>query len=245
MRRFVPRLAAALLTFTLGVLIVTLLNDPSFPEALRTLYARIIPRADKVEPVKGCYAAWPNAAPSQQPFGWDLTYHSVIKKTRLCPDLPVCKEWAKPAPPIQKHVAEWQGEPIVSSIEMEFFDGHASMVAFWFIRTKNQAYVWGFYPLDKDSSDGIHVIPTQPYDEVFEKISCWLRVEPEQPTFGEKGYFGFLSMYKEGKSRQMLVTYEDFIESGKDPDDDERPGPFAKVLEPLISALREDVKSSP
>lgn len=39
----------------------------------------------------------------------------------------------------------------------------------------------------------------------------------------------------------MLLTYEDFVEGGKTPDQDEvfRPGPFLKVLEPLVAPIRE------
>jgi hypothetical protein len=241
MRRFAPKLTAALLTFALGVLIVTVRSDPRLREALWTFYGRIVPTADKVQRVEGCYAKWANAADSNQPLGWDLTYYSVITKMRLCTRSALCEQWAKPAPPIQKHISEWQGDPIISSIEIEVPDGHASMAALWFIRTKDQAYYWGFHPLDKDYSGDKHVIPTQDYDTVFKKISCWLQLEPEQQTFGSHGYIGFLSMYKEGKSRQMLLTYEDFIEGGKHPDDgDIRPGPFSRVLNPLVSSLKDN-----
>jgi hypothetical protein len=49
-------------------------------------------------------------------------------------------------------------------------------------------------------------------------------------------------MYKEGKSRQMLLTYEDFIEGGEYPDNgDMRPGPFRKALDPLLSALKDNL----
>ena len=243
MRRFAPRLMAALLTFALGVLIVTVRSNPRWREALSTLSGRIVSTEHKVQRVEGCYAKWANAAESNEPLGWDLSYYSVMTKTRLCPGSALCEQWAKPAPPIQKHISEWQGDPILSSIEIELPDGHASMAALWFIRTKNQAYYWGFYPLDTDYSGGKHIIPTQDYDAVFETISCWLQIEPEQPTFGSHGYIGFLSMYKEGKSRQMLLTYEDFIEGGKDPHDgDIRPGPFRRVLSPLFSSLKDRLR---
>lgn len=239
MRRFAPRLTTALLTFALGVLIATVRNDLRLREALWTIYGRIVPTAEKVQREKGCYAKWANAANSNQPLGWDLTYYSVVKKMHLCTRSALCEGWAKPAPPIHNYLSEWQGDPIISSIEIELPDGHASMAALWLIRTKDQAYYYVFYPLDKDYSGGKHVISTQDYDTVFEKISCWLQLEPEQLTFGPHGYIGFLSMYKEGKSRQMLLTYEDLIEGGEVPDDDDiRPGPFRQALIPLISSLK-------
>ena len=238
MRRFAPSLTAAILTFALGVLIATVRSDPRLRLALGNLYGRIVPTVDEVQPVQDCAANWANAA-SNQPLGWDLTYHSVVTKTRLCPGSPLCEPGRRVAP-IQKHLSEWQGGPIISSIEIELPDGHADMAALWFIRTRDQAYYWGFYPLDKDYSDGKHIIPTREYDAVFEKISCWLQLEPKQLKFGEDGYIGFLSMYKDGKSRQMLLTYDDFVAGGKNPEDggDYRPGPFRQVLEPLISALK-------
>ena len=241
MRRFATRLTAALLTFALGVLIATVRSDPRFSEALRTLYGGIVSTSDKAE---GCYANWANVAESNQPLGWDLTYASVVAKTRLCPGSPLCEQWLEPTPkrisPIYKHISEWQGDPIISSIEFEFPDGHASMVAWWLIRTKNQAYIWSFHPWNTDYSGDKLVIPTDDYDPVFEKLSCWLQIEPEEQKFGSNGYLGFLSMYKAGKSRQMLLTYADFIEGGKYPDDGViRPGPFSKVLTPLVLSVRE------
>ena len=119
------------------------------------------------------------------------------------------------------------------------------MAALWFIRTKDHGYYRAFYPLDTDYTEGQHLISTQDYDAVFETIACWQSDEPRRQKFGADGYIGFLSLYKDGKSRQMLLTYEDFIEGGKDPDDsDSRPGPFRRALEPLLSPLR-DKKRQP
>ena len=235
MRRFAPRLLAALITFSLGVLVAAVRNDLRFRESSWSLCQRSAPTSG-VGP-RRCSEKWENASASNQPLGWDLTYFSTMRDLGLCPAL--CDEWAKPAPPIQKHVSEWQGDPIISSIEFEISDGHASMAAYWFIRTKEHAYFWVFYPLDTDYSRGKHLIPTQDYDKVFETIACWVQVEPPQQRFGSEGYLGFLSMYEEGKSRQMLLTYADFIEGGKYTDEaNYRPGPFARILEPLRAHLK-------
>lgn len=236
MRRFTPRLAAALITFFLGVVVASLRGDLRFRELPWNEYPPSTPVTRYVDPAK-CSETWADASASSQPLGWDLTYSSTMKELGLCPAL--CEEWAKPAPPIDKHLSEWQGDPIISSMEIELPDGHAGMAAFWFIRTKDQAYFWTFYPLDEDYSGGKHAISTHDYDNTFGTISCWVQVEPQQPKFGSDGYIGFLSMYKDGKSRQMLLTYEDFIEGGKYTNErDLRPGPFSRVLEPLIAPLR-------
>lgn len=236
MRRYAPRLVAALLTFSLGVLLTSVLGELRFRESLWNLYRLSISINGESGPRK-CSEKWENASASGQPLGWDLTYFSTMTGLNLCPAL--CAEWGKPAPPIQKHVSEWQGDPIISSFEIEFPDGHAGMAAYWFIRTKDHAYYWAFYPLDTDYTGGKQVIPAQDYDNAFETISCWVQVEPRLQKFGSEGYVGFLSMYEEGKSRQMLLTYEDFIEGGKyTNENDLRPGPFSRALEPLVAPLR-------
>lgn len=51
------------------------------------------------------------------------------------------------------------------------------MAALWFIRSKDQAYIWSFYPLNEDYSGGKHVISVQDYDAFFEKIACWVPIE--------------------------------------------------------------------
>lgn len=235
MRRLAPKLVAALITFSLGVMVAAVRNDLRFRESFWSLCQLSAPSSGVG--LRKCSQNWDNASASNQPLGWDLTYLSTMKKLELCPAL--CDEWAKPAPPIQKHISEWQGDPIISSMEIELPDGHASMGAFWFVRTKDHAYYWGFYPLDTDYSGGKHVIPTEDYDRVFETIACWVQVEPPQQRFGPGGYLGLLSMYEEGKSRQMLLTYEDFIEGGKYTNEANfRPGPFSRTLEPLIAPLR-------
>ena len=239
MRRFSIRLTVAMLTFALGLLLATIRNDLRFRATLWSLFRTSTPNAEYVD-AKKCIDEWEYASAPNQTLGWDLTYYSVLSKMKFCPGDALCEQWAKPAPPIQKYISEWQEGPIISSIEIELPDGHASMAALWFVRTKDHAYYQAFYPLDTDYSKSKHLIPTQNYDTVFETIACWAPAEPRQQTFGADGYIGFLSMYKEGKSRQMLLTYEDFIEGGRYPDDgDVRPGPFRRVLEPLFAPLRD------
>lgn len=77
-------------------------------------------------------------------------------------------------------------------------------------------------------------IPAPDYDRVFEAMACWRQDEPPNRMFGEKGYIGFLSLYKVGKSRQMLLTNNDLFEGNTDPDEG-KPGRFFKALEPLRS----------
>lgn len=180
---------------------------------------------------------------SSQGIGWDLAYLSLLRSSGLCPGEPFCEVMTeKPKPPVKEHLAEWQGDPVISSILVELPDGHADMMAIWLIRTKDHAYWWGFHP-HRANPRGKQPIPAQDYDRAFEAMACWRQGEPARRTFGEEGYIGFLSLYKEGRSRQMLLTYEDLFEGSKDPDE-AQPGRFRRALLPLMSSMAEQQKSS-
>ena len=192
----------------------------------------------------GVCEEWEKAEVVNQGLGWDLTYMSLLKRKGLCPGDPICEVWATVEPPIQKHVVEWQGDPIVSSMEIELPDGHADMIALWFIRTKDHAYYWAFYPLIKDNPEGKQPISAQEYDSAFDVMSCWQQDVPPNKAFsGDEGYIGFLSLYKEGKSRQMLLTYRDLFEGNKDPEK-AQPGRYFKVMRPLMSSIEKVRKPS-
>ena len=128
-------------------------------------------------------------------------------------------------------------------MEIQLPDGHADMIAIWLIRTKDQAYFWGFHPLLKDNPDGKQPVPAQEYDTAFDVMSCWQQDKPPTNTFGEEGYVGFLSFYKEGKSRQMLLTYRDLFEGNKDPEK-AQPGRYVRVMKPLMSSIQKGRKPS-
>jgi hypothetical protein len=116
--------------------------------------------------------------------------------------------------PVKNLIENWEGEPIESSILIEHPVFHAGEhIAFWFIRTKNHAYHWKFaegkpYRHVKES------VSTELYDRLFEQMSSWQQAEPSKPentpVGGVSGYLGFLSLYDQGNSRQMLLSREDF-----------------------------------
>jgi hypothetical protein len=230
MPRLTPKLIIALLSLALGLLAAALW---------------LVPRLRKAQPVQSviCEGWQQTEAANQSPLGWDLTYMSLLKKIGLCPGYPICEEWAKPAPPIQKYVAQWQGDPIVSSFEIELPDGHADMSSMWFIRTKDQAYYRVFYPLHEDNAEDKYPLPAQEYDRAFEAMACWQQTKPPTTTFGEEGYIGFMSLYKEGKSRQMLLAYEDLYVKDKD-SDKEKPGRLPLVMKPLVTVMEQQQKQS-
>lgn len=206
----------------------------------------IVPRLRNAPPLPqpGICEEWKKAEAANQGLGWDLTYMPLMKKVGLCPAEPFCQEWIKRETPIQKHIAEWQGDPIVSSFEIEIPDGHADMIALWFIRTKDQAYYWGFHPSHEDNTKGKQSIPVQEYDRTFETMACWQEARPPINKFGEQGYVGFMSLYKEGKSRQMLLAYGDLVEGDEAPEK-AKPGRLRVILEPLFTVIRGQQKESP
>ena len=186
---------------------------------------------------------WERAEAAGQDLGWDLTYMAALKKAGVCPGNPLCGEWAKPAPPIHKHIAEWQGDPITSSMEIELPDGHAGYGIIWLIRTKDNAYYWSFHSSNLDNPRIKMAIEAQHYDSAFEAIACWRQGEPPNRIFGPKGYIGFLSLYKEGRSRQMLLTHDDLFEGNSDPDEG-KPGRFWVAMMPLVRSVDEQQKGA-
>ena len=208
MRRYSYNLLAALLSFVLGVFVASFSRvilprfaDVTFPFSAtdRSCDRRLESQCNE----------WEKTGAVSDGLGWDLTYMSLLHEAGVCPGDFYCEiATMKPQPPVHKHFAEWKGDPIVSSVLLEIPDGHRSMAASWLIRTKDHAYFWAFHP--EYPTDGIQPMSTQDYDRAFETITCWNQDEPLKRKFYDKeGYVGFLSMFKEGKSRQILLTYKD------------------------------------
>jgi len=221
MPRVAHNLIAALLTFAIGVVVATLghrLSDP---------------------PKEHGYNEWQKVSNG---LGWDLTYMPLLQNSGVCPGELYCEYAAeKKQPPVNKHFSEWQGEPIVSSMLIELPDGHASIDALWLIRTKDKAYWWYFHP-DRKDRVGKQSLPTEEYDRAFETMKCWQQHNPSSKTFlDSSGYVGFLSLYEEGKSRQMLLAASDFMDPWSkelsEIQDEARWGRLWKTLKPIYSMI--------
>jgi hypothetical protein len=246
MPRYARYLIAALITFALGVVVATSVRVilPRYAQ-FKATGCKTRRAADRPK----CYG-WKEAVSVNQGLGWDLTYLPLLQAGGVCPGHEYCEFAAeKPQPPVHKHFAEWTGEPIVSSILIELPDGHADMTALWLIRTKEQAYWWAFHPQSPDPA-GKQPLPTQEYDRAFQTIECWQPNVPQSKTFFDgrngDGYIGFLNLYNNGKSRQMLLTDRDLFESWpKDAEPDEATwGRVYKTLEPIYSVMREQWKQA-
>lgn len=156
-------------------------------------------------------------------LGWDLTYTSVLEKNNVARSEFIWKwlnfsyqgpdsGWQTPA---KKWIAEWQGEPIVSSVLIDYPAFHAAEHdTHWLVRTKNNAYYWQI--IDDGTPKVFKLdLPLQAYDDLFREASSWQQAVPSKaedlPPQALPGYIGFLSLYEKGKSRQMLLTLEDFM----------------------------------
>jgi len=156
------------------------------------------------------------AQESNRPLGWDLTYSSVLETNKIGSNEWIQKWLASDyQSPAKKWISERQGEPIVSSILIEYPAFHAGEhTTMWLFRTKNRAYYWQTVE-GEESNDVKKDLKSQVYDNLLTLVSSWQQAKPVKPentpTGGIPGYIGFLSLYDKGKSRQMLLSQEDFV----------------------------------
>jgi hypothetical protein len=141
-------------------------------------------------------------------------------------------------PPAKKWIAGWRGEPIVSSILLEYPAFHAGEhTTMWFVRTKDNAYYWQSVE-DAESDDEKKVLKPRVYDNLFVLVSSWQQTNPlkveDTPTGGIPGYIGFLNLYERGKSRQMLLSQEDFVICDTKECKTWKPGRLSHALEPIL-----------
>jgi len=243
MPRYAHNMIAALLTFTIGVVVATSSHK------ILPILTQLIPPHDRTE--HSTCDEWKNAVSASNGLGWDLTYMSLLKNAGVCPGEIYCEyAAARHQPPVDKYFAEWQREPIVSSILIELPDGHADMQALWLIRTKNEAY-WSWFHPQRQTQMGLQPLPTNDYDGAFEAIACWKPYEPSSREFfrgPEEGYIGFLSLYKEGKSRQMLLTSREMYDpwpKGSETPNEATWGRLFKTMKPVYLDIREQLAKQP
>ena len=151
-----------------------------------------------------------------RPLGWDLTYSSVLKANKIGSKTFIRKWLASEyqAPP-KKWISEWQGEPIISSILIEYaaFSHAGEHTTMWLFRTKCHAYYWLDIEDIKFSDDLKNDLELELYDKLLTQVSFWKQVKPAKPKSPQSipGYLGFLSLYDKDNSRQMLLSEEDFL----------------------------------
>jgi hypothetical protein len=211
MRFYLTRLSAISLTLLVGVSAVWLWLAASRTPIAESLYER---------------PETPPAQESNRTLGWDLTYKSVLERNYV-PRREWIWKWLDSSPtPARKWVAEWRCEPIVSSILFEIPNPHAGQRSIlWFVRTKDRAYYSEYVEKCVEcSQDAVEKqwgvskkVDVKPlaYDEMFAEVSSWQQTElpavKEITNEHSFGYAGFLNIYEAGRSRQMLLSWEDIF----------------------------------
>lgn len=179
---------------------------------------------------------------SREGLGWDLVYEAVLRKNNFGPGSPMWR-WIHEdgaRPPVNKKVSEWREERITSSMLIEVVGPEGSPGGFWYIRTTNHLYKWDFNR-GKFDAQKQELTALREYDKAFNEVACWRQAAPVKTDSLFEGYYGFLSLYHEGKSRQTLLTFRDFFavdpgDNSKDLEDPVNWGRLWKALAPVLSS---------
>lgn len=152
----------------------------------------------------------------EQTFGWDLSYKSLLEKNNIGHDEWLSK-WCKSRKniPVKEILSKWDKEPITSSILFEQPAFHAGeQVVTWFIGTSKGAYYFVF--LRDEIKTNCKPINYNSYNSVLKEVSSWEQAPPfvSRHIPGEQlppsGYFAFLSVYCDSKTKQILLSLDDF-----------------------------------
>ncbi|HEY5884072.1 MAG TPA: hypothetical protein VIT88_05260 [Pyrinomonadaceae bacterium] len=177
----------------------------------------------------------PAQKPNALPLGWDLTYKTVLESNHVAPNEWIWK-WLEPGyqSPAKQLIATWKHEPIESSVLVDWPAPHAGEhITMWFVRTQNAAYY--FEEVEKNPPHKTQEsLNPQSFDKFLGVVSPWKQgnpVKPEDvPHGGIPGYYGFLSLYERGKSRQMLLTLEDYVVCATKQCETWKPGRLSNAL---------------
>jgi hypothetical protein len=194
--------------------------------------------------------------PNNSTLGWDLSYTAVQKnnnldnKTRL-------SQWSgrNPQSLIKRIISEWQEDPILSSVLIEYpAFREDKKISIWFVRTKKNAYYW--YLIDTQPA-GFSKKPFDKklFDKLYKEVNSWKQASllpPQESVAKDYGYFGILSLYKKGKSRQMLLSADDFFAFADVNRFEVKPGRLtliidstAKQISPLLPTIFGNCKNKP
>lgn len=148
-------------------------------------------------------------------IGWDLSYKLLLERNNVTESDWIWQWLKKYRSPAETWVANWKGEPIVSSILIEFPAFHAAEhTTMWFVRTKDEAHYWELVE-GREADKNEELIKPEIYDALFNEVSSWRQLHPKPasklPKEAPPGYFGLLSVFDSSGSRQMLLTLEDFV----------------------------------
>ena len=174
---------------------------------------------------------------------FDLTYKEVMKTNGIASG-DWLGTWLRdhPGPPLKKTLRRWRRGPVVASMLVDCPAFHAAeRSAYYFVRAEDAAYYWAFVD-GKVEEEG--PVPLVTFDSLLATLSALdqapplpaERAAPDVPP----GYFGFLSTFDRGVTRQILLTLEDFyVAKGGDwnhPTD----GRLQLIMGPVVDALERE-----
>jgi hypothetical protein len=186
-------------------------------------------------------------AQTRQPTNWDFTYTSLLERNNVGKD-ELIRQWlAGIKSPAEQWITRWKGKPITSSILIEYPAFHAAeRQTIWLVRTADGAHYWELTESlgsTKWAEEAEVEEPIQPrlFDDFYAQATTWEELAPkpraELPEQVFPGYMGFISLYGPEDSRQMLLTFDDFIQCpqkacapGK-----AKAGRLMSALEPLLT----------
>jgi hypothetical protein len=146
---------------------------------------------------------------------WHLTYRSVLRANGVGRRDWLAK-WLRShkGAPVRQLLDKWPPGEITSAVLLDVPAFHAAeRVVHWLVRAEVGAHAWEYVDGEVQEAAGKSIDPKL-YDQLIEAIWDWEQAPPlPEARSGEEvppGYFGFLSLYRAGRSRQMLLTVEDF-----------------------------------
>ena len=171
---------------------------------------------------------------------WDLTYHSMLDKNSA--EDKWLWEWLghyttgerNPedyCSPISKMLMEWNKGHIVSSFLIEGPAFHAGEHhSLWAVETKDTILL---YSIIEDSFDTVcEKLTREKYYMLLSTLVDWeqgpvqLHKEFYWSTGSYPGYFAFVSVYAQGRTRQIKIPYDEYM--------DEK---FIRILKELYASL--------
>lgn len=174
------------------------------------------------------------------PFGWDLNYESLLKKNSVAENELIWVWLKKTQSPAESWLTELRDKPVTSAVLIEYPAFHAAeRTTILLFKTGNEAFYWEFVEGTRGGRDE-EPVKLQDHDEVVKAVGEWKQLPPkradEPPDQVLPGYIGFLSLFDGNSSRQMLLTFDDFLncpdrkcEPGKN-----MAGRMFKALQPIL-----------
>lgn len=182
-----------------------------------------------------CTASIAQQTDLTQTLGWDLTYASVLDRNDISPD-EFIRRWLRENKDsaVKTLLENWQDESVISVIFADYPAFHAGeRIEELFVRTKTRIFYRSF--AKGKFSGSKEPIDLKQYETALQKLFAWEQMPitlDEMPATREKteedkrewgkGFIGFLNLYEQGKSKQLLLSFKDFMVIARAPTEKEK-----------------------